>query len=73
MESKDALVYAVPQVPSERVSPAEDVIVEAMIQWCAQTQCEANEDLISRAIDLFNRGHNTSEQLFSAMQKDVLH
>jgi hypothetical protein len=72
MESKDDLAVAM-QGASERFSPTEDVICEAATKWCAQTQCEADEDLISRAIDLFNRGHNTSERLLAALQKDLLH
>jgi hypothetical protein len=48
-----------------------DVICEATLRWCSQTR-EPDQHIMSRAIELFNRGHNTPERLLEALQKDLL-
>jgi hypothetical protein len=73
MESHDGLAEVAMHGLSEGLLPTnEDVICEAAIKWCARTHLEPDERLISLAVDLFNRGHNTSERLLKALEKDLM-
>jgi hypothetical protein len=53
-------------------SANEDIICEAAMKWCFRTFSEPDHRLMSRVIELFNRGNNTTELLLLALQKDLL-
>jgi hypothetical protein len=48
-----------------------EVIVEALAKWCFETGYEPDAPLMSRAIDLYNRGNDTAEKLFEAIRKQL--
>jgi hypothetical protein len=48
-----------------------EVIVEALAKWCFETGYEPDPPLMSRAIDLYNRGNDTSEKLLEAIRKQL--
>jgi len=52
--------------------PNSEVICEALFEWCRTSRSEPDPSLMTRAIALFNRGHNTPELLLKALQKDLL-
>ena len=49
-----------------------DVVCEALFKWCHESHSEPDQMLMNRAINLYNRGNDTSELLFMALHKDLL-
>jgi hypothetical protein len=50
-----------------------DVIVDALAAWCTETSYEPDLPLMSRAIELYNRGNDTSEKLLHALRRQLRH
>jgi hypothetical protein len=50
----------------------EDVICDALARWCEHNRCEPDAMLMNRALALFDRGYDTPDRLFQALQKDLL-
>jgi hypothetical protein len=48
-----------------------DVICDALIQWCRSTDSEPDQMLMSMALDLYNRGNRTADQLLAALKRQL--
>jgi hypothetical protein len=48
-----------------------DVVVDALVRWCGETRYEPDLPLMTRAIDLYNRGNDTPEKLLIALRKQL--